>query len=430
VEDAHPKAIRPLRLALYGAIHATSGSSATSFFALAREWLRQGHMLDLYSPGHYLEPADLTEWPNFRFISIHLATWKQATRLVPANAPTILRASVGGVLAEAQRKVHEAEVASAILERHAREPYDALVVLNMLSRFTLPDGVIPVVSFPQGPPNGESEFIRRRGDIVRAECGRSGWVILRAGYKARDPAVIRSLKRSTFIVASSEWSASFFEREGWPRSRMATLCPPIDLNRFVLTARPASVSRFTFLWLGRIVPRKRFALALDAFAKLRARRPSVRLVVIGSAGYAGMVKMHLPDLARFEGVERGRPVPNDRVPELMAGTDAILQPSENENFGLTAAEAAACGVPTVLGPTNGTAESLEDAAFRFDRYEPDDVAAAMERVMDAVLADPVGIAHRARAIAERNLSLTSSAQRGAEILRQVADDWHADHSTR
>ena len=57
---------RPLRLALYGSIHASSGSMATAFFAIVREWLRAGHALDLYSPGGYVDPADLVEWPRFR----------------------------------------------------------------------------------------------------------------------------------------------------------------------------------------------------------------------------------------------------------------------------------------------------------------------------------------------------------------------------
>jgi glycosyltransferase involved in cell wall biosynthesis len=110
----------------------------------------------------------------------------------------------------------------------------------------------------------------------------------------------------------------------------------------------------------------------------------------------------------------------------MSTIDVHLQPSENENFGGSAAEALACGVPTVLGPTNGTADALESAAFRFDRYEPDAVAAAMERAMDAVLGDPAGIAKRARAIAERNLAVSAVAKRAAELIRDVSDAWRGE----
>ena len=230
-------------------------------------------------------------------------------------------------------------------------------------------------------------------------------------------------KRSDFIVVPSEWTGSMFAREGWPRDRTATLWPPIDLARFTPTVRPGTEERFTFLWLGRIVPRKRFGLALDAQALLRKRRPGARLVVIGGAGYQGIVKTRMPDLK--DGVERGQPVPNTRVPELMATVDALLQPSENENFGASAAEAAACGVPSILGPTNGTAEALDGATSRFDRYGPDALAAAMETAMDAVLADREAVASRARAAAEKNLALPVAAARAAAIVRDVVDEWRA-----
>ncbi len=415
---------RPLRIALYGSIHHSAGSMATTFFNIVREWLRAGHEVDLYSPGTYLDPADLTEWPNLRYVSVVIPRWKQPTQLAPRFGPRVARAAAMSALAETQRVVHEAEVASVVLREHARARYDAFVVINRLSHFVIPEGILPVISFVQGSPNGEKEFIRRRGDLVRAECGWSGWALLRAGYETRDLNIARTLARSSFIIVPSEWTASMFEREGWPRARMATLWPPIDLRRFAITERPASASRFTFLWLGRIVPRKRFELALEALARLRARRPSARLIVIGGAGYREWVKLRLPALG--DGVERGEPMPNDRVPELMARTDTLLQPSENENFGASAAEAAACGVPSVLGPTNGTAESLGDTAFLFDRYDPDSVAGAMERAMDAVLSDRTSVASRARAIAERNLSLPSTAARAADLIRQAVEAWHSE----
>jgi glycosyltransferase involved in cell wall biosynthesis len=102
-----------------------------------------------------------------------------------------------------------------------------------------------------------------------------------------------------------------------------------------------------------------------------------------------------------------------------------LQPSENENFGGAVAEGLACGVPSVLGPTNGTADITNGTEFRFDRYEPNDVACAMERAMDAVLADPEGIAQKARAAAERNLALGVIAERLLVLIDGVSDRWRS-----
>jgi glycosyltransferase involved in cell wall biosynthesis len=394
---------------------------ATAFFRVVDEWLRQGHQVDLYSPGPYVDPAYLVRWPGFRYVQVDLAPWKQITRAAPTRGlPRAARSAIAMGLSEAQRVVHEAQVADAVLAAHRAEAYDAFCVMNRLSRFTM-RGELPVVSFVQGSPNGEGEFVRRRPDLVKRECGLSGWALLRAGYSVRDPSNARSLARSDFLVVPSAWTGSMYEQLGWPASKLAVLWPPVDLDVFTPAPRPANAEDFRFLWLGRVVPRKRMDLAFDALTRLRARRPGVRLVVIGGAGYNGLLRYRMPDLVA--GAVRADPVPHDRVPALMAATDVLLQPSENENFGGSAAEALACGVPSVLGPTNGTADALEQAAFRFDRYDPDAVAAAMERAMDAVLADPAGIATRARAIAERNLAIPVVARRAADLVRDISDGW-------
>jgi glycosyltransferase involved in cell wall biosynthesis len=164
-------------------------------------------------------------------------------------------------------------------------------------------------------------------------------------------------------------------------------------------------------------------LALEAFAILRARRPRVRLLIAGGAGYQGMLaRYHLPPLG--PGVEHLGSLAPSEIPALLARSDVIFQPSENENFGAAPVEGLACGLPSVVGPTNGTADCLLDMAFRFDRYEANDVAAAMERAMDAVLADPIGIARRARTVAEQTLSVSGIARRGAEAVEEFIDAWH------
>jgi glycosyltransferase involved in cell wall biosynthesis len=219
-----------------------------------------------------------------------------------------------------------------------------------------------------------------------------------------------------------------YRRAGVPADRVTVMFPPIDLSRFPVSRRPADQSDFRFLWLGRIVPRKRFPLALASIELLRRTRRGARLVVIGAPGYGEVVRDYrLPSLG--SAVTRQPPVAHEQVPALLARTDVILQPSENEAFGYTAAEGLACGVPTVLGPSNGTADALEDAAFRFEDYEPPSVAAAMERAMDAVLADPVGISQRARAVAERTLDLEKVAQRSAQVIADAARRWHDERGS-
>jgi glycosyltransferase involved in cell wall biosynthesis len=386
-------------------------------------WLRAGHEVDFYSPSTWIDPAHLAGASGFRYVAVDLARWKRVRDLTPARLPRIARNGIEFLLSEVQFVLHESVIADSILAAHQASPYDALVVLNTTSRLPVEEA-LPVVSFPQGPPAGESDFVRREPQLVRNECGWSGYALVRGAYAVRDPNVARTLARSELIVVSSDWSRGMFRRAGVADERTAVLFPPVDLGQFHAAPRPADPRNFRFLWLGRIVPRKRFPLALEAFDVLRRRRPNAHLVVIGGPGYGEFVRNYrVPPLG--PGVERAAAVPHDEVPALLARTDVILQPSENENFGGAAAEGLACGVPTVLGPTNGTADALEDAAFRFDRYEPEAVAGAMERAMDAVLADPAGVSKHARAIAERTLALDQTAARAGQLIESAMTRWRA-----
>jgi glycosyltransferase involved in cell wall biosynthesis len=216
---------------------------------------------------------------------------------------------------------------------------------------------------------------------------------------------------------------------GVPRDRLRVVPFPVDLEHWRATPRPADPNRFVFLWLGRIVPRKRFPLALEAFERLRARRPGAVLRIVGGPGYGGLVaRYHLPELG--PGVENVGSVQPGEVPALLAETDVIFQPSENETFGAAPAEGLASGIPSVLGPSHGTSDVLLDTAFRFERYDAGDIAAAMERAMDAVLADPVGTARRARQVAEQTVALPRVAEDGLRVVSEFVERWWRERGGR
>jgi glycosyltransferase involved in cell wall biosynthesis len=401
-----------------------------ALFGVVDEWLRAGHEIDFFSPGTWIKPERLENWPGFRYTSVPHAAWMHVTQ---ASADALRGSALGrgfGIarsalamgLSTAQHVAHEAAVEAAIVREHSTRQYDAFISINRTSPYTLGD-VMPLVSWSQGAPRCESDFIRREGAIVRGECGVSGWALLRGAYAIKDAQEARTLERSTGVIVASEWARSMWLGAGVPDDRLAVIPFPVDAERFTATTRPANRDSFVFLWSGRIVPRKRFPLALEAFDRLRRRRPGARLLVAGGRGYAGVVPTyHLPELG--PGVEKLGTLPSSEMPALLARTDVLFQPSENENFGAGPVEGLACGIPSVVGPTNGTSDALGDTAFRFERYEAEDVAAALERAMDAVLADPAGIARRARRLAEETLAMPVIAARGARAVEAFIDLWH------
>ena len=76
----------------------------------------------------------------------------------------------------------------------------------------------------------------------------------------------------------------------------------------------------------------------------------------------------------------------DEVARLVASSRCLLQLSRYEPFGLTVAEALACGVPVVVTPAVGAAEGLPDEVARV--VEPGDVAAATAAIRELLVLAP------------------------------------------
>jgi glycosyltransferase involved in cell wall biosynthesis len=124
-------------------------------------------------------------------------------------------------------------------------------------------------------------------------------------------------------------------------------------------------------------------LLVDAVAILATKRDDFKVNVIGKDAVVA------PGWSTFV-QNSGRTLPITYTPALsqteilerLRGADLLVQPSEHEEFGSAVAEALACGVPVVTGPTNGTGQyAPADGSARFDRYEPQSVAEAIERAL-------------------------------------------------
>lgn len=139
-----------------------------------------------------------------------------------------------------------------------------------------------------------------------------------------------------------------------------------------------------FVQLGTLEPRKRHAEVLDAFEALAARGRPLPLVILGSDGWANeALKARIARVtARGLPIAWLRSLSDHAVYDIVAGAHALLYPSALEGFGFPPLEALELGVPAIVGECPSLRESCGDAALFVNGCEADDIAAAIERVLD------------------------------------------------
>jgi glycosyltransferase involved in cell wall biosynthesis len=121
---------------------------------------------------------------------------------------------------------------------------------------------------------------------------------------------------------------------------------------------------------------------LQAFARLVPHRDA-RLVV---AGHAGLEQERLERQAAALGIaERVHFtgwIDQPDLEGLFAAAQAFVYPSLMEGFGMPVLEAMARGVPVACSSVSALPEVAGDAAELFDPYDPEAIAAAIERLLD------------------------------------------------
>jgi glycosyltransferase involved in cell wall biosynthesis len=210
-----------------------------------------------------------------------------------------------------------------------------------------------------------------------------------------------TVRRSRIVITISEHAAhGLVGRLGLDPGRVRPIHLGLDHDRF----RPGDEQREDFLLYPALPwPHKNHARLFEAFAAVRARRPRMRLVLTGW------------DKPVPEGVEpRGR-VPEDELVRLYRTAAALVFPSLYEGFGQPPLEAMACGCPVACSSAASLPEVVGDAARLFDPTSVEDMAAAIDDVLDA----PEEWSRRGLERARR-FSWDECARRHEEVYRELA----------
>ncbi len=129
--------------------------------------------------------------------------------------------------------------------------------------------------------------------------------------------------------------------------------PPDDAaaqKRAFLAAFPELAGTRMVLFLGRIHPKKGCDLLIRAFARVAAHDPSLRLVIAGpdECGWQADLQKLAQQLGAGERIAWTGPLYGSLKWGAMRAADVFALPSHTENFGITVAEAMACGLPVLI----------------------------------------------------------------------------------
>ncbi|HEX2176971.1 MAG TPA: glycosyltransferase family 4 protein [Nocardioidaceae bacterium] len=158
-------------------------------------------------------------------------------------------------------------------------------------------------------------------------------------------------------------------------ARMERLAPGVDVERFYPGCGGAQVRERlgiaadapVVVCVGRMVPRKGQDTLVRAWPRVLAEVPEARLLLVGDGPYRPRVERLAESLAVSESVVFTGGVPWAEIPGYVDAGDVFAMPSrtrrlglEVEALGIVALEAAACGLPVVVGDSGGAPDTVVD----------------------------------------------------------------------
>jgi glycosyltransferase involved in cell wall biosynthesis len=214
-----------------------------------------------------------------------------------------------------------------------------------------------------------------------------------------------TLRRADAVRVVNEGERLACIRHGVAADRICVAPAPVDVGRFQVAAARERVAAMrakldiaadapVAIWVGRPERFKDFPTLLEAFARVHARLPAARLILVGNLAIPAITDrtaaLHLAPAVRLTG-----PVAHADLPSVYQAADVYMHSSYYEGLGLVMIEAAASGLPVVSTASDGARDIVIDGETG-TLVPIGDPEALANAVLD-LLTQPV----RARAMGER-----------------------------
>ena len=197
----------------------------------------------------------------------------------------------------------------------------------------------------------------------------------------------RAVRKADALIAVSEHTADDLLRRAQADPAKVQVVP---LAASVPATEPdigGTLARFELrtpyiLFVGTLEPRKNLVALVRAYRRLTGRGVDHSLVLAGGWGWnSGPLRQELAIDAPGNIVVTGRVSPED-VDALYRGATALVYPSLYEGFGLPVLEAMGRGIPCIASRTTSLPDVAGDAAILVDPKSIDEMASAIERVIN------------------------------------------------
>lgn len=178
---------------------------------------------------------------------------------------------------------------------------------------------------------------------------------------------------------------------------------------------------FSLIQASNFRPVKQIPLLVEMFAKIADNFPNWKLKLVGDGPEVTTTlrktrQMKVRDQVEFLGVQR-------KIPEIFAKSSILVSSSRIESFGLTIAEAMACGTPVWAPYVGGIPELCEDGVtgYLYDLENKDEAVEKLASMMeDEVKRKKMGIAARKRVL--ENFSIDIIIKQYEDKYRSILDN--------
>jgi glycosyltransferase involved in cell wall biosynthesis len=389
-----------MKLACTGFVSATAGSAAAANALLLVRLLDHQFEIDFFSKPSFVDPRPIVGTrPGFRFIPVnnHILNFiRSKVERVPL---------VGRAASTADALSYSRLVARTVAREHQKRGYDLCLWLGDYSRGSVAG--LPTVSFPQGPPGTDARSLLTQFHQIRRIAG--PWQAFKWSTLARlrlSPFGTPSFHNSDHFIVGSHQSAGTLARiYSVDPGRISVLPYPIDLDLFCPPRSAPKVSPLRVLWLGRIVPRKRLDIFLDGAAQAISQGIDIRLTIVGAVGFIPGYETLLQVFPYPERLQYQPRIDRTDVPTLLGQHDVLAQPSVEEDFGSSVAEAQACGLPVIVGHTNGNSDYLSSRDIHLAAENAETFTQALIEMHRRKTSGELGDVAVSRAVAEANFHI-------------------------